>query len=72
MTDPGPVVVTVDEQTDVTIDLMKKEGVIAMNTKRVKVVTKGELTKKLTVHAHGVSESAKATVYFGQSSAVIG
>jgi large subunit ribosomal protein L15 len=51
-----------DAGTDVTLDALKAVGLGKKNDVAVKILAKGELTKKLTVHAHQCSASAKAAI----------
>ena len=46
----------------VDIDTLRAKGVIPKKVSVIKVLAQGELTKKLTVKAHGFSESAKQKV----------
>jgi large subunit ribosomal protein L15 len=48
--------------TDVTIELMKANGLATRKDIPVKVLAKGELTKALTVHAHGFSAGARQRI----------
>ena len=48
--------------TDVTIELMKANGLATRRGIPVKVLAKGELTKALTVHAHGFSAGARERI----------
>jgi len=47
-----------DEGVEVTPELLKAAGVVRKLKHPVKILGSGELTKKLTVHAHGFSKSA--------------
>src|SRR5205809_1768638 len=47
-----------DEGTEVTAELLKKAGLIGNKRWDVKILGQGELTRKLTVSAHGFSASA--------------
>jgi large subunit ribosomal protein L15 len=47
-----------DAGTDVTIELMKANGLGTRKNVPVKVLAKGELSKALTVHAHAFSAGA--------------
>ena len=51
-----------DAGTEVTIDLMKANGLATRKDVPVKVLAKGELSKALTVHAHGFSAGARARI----------
>jgi len=47
-----------DAETVVTPDLLRERGLVAGGTRRVKVLARGEVTKKLTVRAHKFSGKA--------------
>ena len=47
-----------DAGTEVTLELMKANGLATRKDIPVKVLAKGELSKALTVHAHAFSASA--------------
>src|SRR5919201_4061733 len=51
-----------DADTEVTPELLKQAGLIRTVRKDVKILGHGELTKKLTVAAHGVSASAREKI----------
>jgi large subunit ribosomal protein L15 len=53
---------TFEEGTVITPELLLETGVIAKMNDGVKVLGNGEITKKLTVRASKVSESAKAKI----------
>ena len=48
--------------TEVTIDLLRDNGLFANKYDGIKLLGSGELTKKLTVKVNGVSASAKAKI----------
>ncbi len=48
--------------TEVTVELMKANGLATRRDVPVKVLAKGELTKALTVHAHGFSAGARERI----------
>ncbi len=48
--------------TEVNLDLLAKHGLINGTFEAVKILGDGDLKKKLTVHAHLFSESAKAKI----------
>ena len=48
--------------TEVTIELMKANGLATRRDVPVKVLAKGELSKALTVHAHGFSAGARERI----------
>ncbi len=48
--------------TEVTIELMKANGLATRKDIPVKVLAKGELSKALTVHAHGFSAGARERI----------
>jgi large subunit ribosomal protein L15 len=47
---------------EVTLDLLRKEGLFSSKFDGVKILGSGELTKKLTVKVNAVSASAKAKI----------
>ena len=47
---------------EVTVELMREHGLATRKDVPVKVLAKGELTKALTVHAHGFSAGARAAI----------
>jgi large subunit ribosomal protein L15 len=51
-----------DAGTEVTIELMKANGLASRRGIPVKVLAKGELSKALTVHAHGFSAGARERI----------
>jgi len=51
-----------DNGTEVTLDLLRENGLFTNKFDGVKVLGSGELTKKLTVKINGVSASAKAKI----------
>jgi large subunit ribosomal protein L15 len=51
-----------DAGTEVTIELMKANGLGTRKDIPVKVLAKGELTKALTVHAHAFSATARERI----------
>ncbi|HYF27340.1 MAG TPA: 50S ribosomal protein L15 [Baekduia sp.] len=51
-----------DTGADVTIDALKGAGLARRKDVAIKVLARGELTKKLTVHAHGFSASAREAI----------
>ncbi|HNX34912.1 MAG TPA: 50S ribosomal protein L15 [Kiritimatiellia bacterium] len=51
-----------DNGTEVTLDLLRENGLFTNKFDGVKVLGSGELTKKLTVKVNGVSASAKAKI----------
>src|SRR5262245_42933158 len=51
-----------DEGTEVTPELLKQAGLIRSLRKDVKILGKGELTTKLTVVVHAVSEGAREKI----------
>ncbi len=56
---------------DVTVESMKAAGLATRRDIPVKVLGRGELTKKLNVTAHGFSKSAKAAIEAAGGSASI-
>ena len=51
-----------DNGTEVTLDLLRENGLFTNKFDGVKVLGSGELTKKLTVKVNGVSATAKAKI----------
>ncbi len=51
-----------DAGTDVTEDLLRSSRLVQKRGARIKILGEGELTKKLTVSAHGFSKSAQAKI----------
>jgi large subunit ribosomal protein L15 len=51
-----------DAGTEVTLDALKAHGLANRKGVPVKVLAGGELTKKLTVHAHAFSASAREAI----------
>src|SRR5438105_12452243 len=51
-----------DRGASVTLQAMKAKGLATRKGVPVKVLAKGELTKPLTVHAHGFSKAARAAI----------
>jgi len=51
-----------DAGTDVTIELMKANGLATRKDIPVKVLARGEIKKALTVHAHGFSATARERI----------
>ena len=51
-----------EDGTEVTLDLLRANGLFSNKYDGVKLLANGELTKKLTVKVNGVSASAKAKV----------
>ena len=60
-----------DAGTEVTVDVLKAAGLANRKGVPIKVLAKGELTKKLTVHAHAFSGAAKAAIEAAGGTAVI-
>jgi large subunit ribosomal protein L15 len=48
--------------TEVTVELMKANGLGTRKDIPIKVLAKGELSKPLTVHAHAFSASARERI----------
>ncbi|HEY1689309.1 MAG TPA: 50S ribosomal protein L15 [Solirubrobacteraceae bacterium] len=48
--------------TEVTLELMKANGLATRRDMPVKVLAKGQLSKALTVHAHGFSAGARSAI----------
>jgi large subunit ribosomal protein L15 len=51
-----------DAGTEVTLELMQSRGLATRKGVPVKVLAKGELSKALTVHAHGFSKAARERI----------
>jgi large subunit ribosomal protein L15 len=51
-----------DAGTEVTVELLQSRGLATRKGVPVKVLGQGELSKALTVHAHGFSASARAGI----------
>jgi large subunit ribosomal protein L15 len=51
-----------DSGAEVTPDSLREAGLATRSTVPVKVLGQGELTKPLTVHAHGFSKSAREKI----------
>jgi large subunit ribosomal protein L15 len=51
-----------EDGAEVTLELMKAKGLGTRKDVPVKVLAKGELSKKLTVHAHAFSASAREKI----------
>jgi large subunit ribosomal protein L15 len=51
-----------DAGTEVTLELMKANGLATRKDIPVKVLAKGEITKAMTVHAHGFSAGARERI----------
>ena len=62
-----------DAETVVTPDLLRERGLVAGGARRVKVLARGEVTKKLTVRAHKFSgKAAEKIAAAGGATEVIG
>lgn len=51
-----------EDGSEITLDFLRANGLFSSKYDGVKILGKGELTKKLTVRVNGVSESAKAKI----------
>src|SRR5947199_117519 len=51
-----------DDGAEVTPDALRSAGLATRKAVPVKVLGQGELSKKLTVHAHGFSKSAREKI----------
>lgn len=60
-----------DGKEAVTLEVMKKAGLIKNRTMRVKVLGEGELAKGITVHAHRFSRSAAEKIQKAKGKAEI-
>jgi large subunit ribosomal protein L15 len=59
-----------DKDAEVTPQLLKEKGILRSLRKPVKVLAAGDLTKKLTVHAHSFSATAKEKIEAAGGTAV--
>ena len=57
--------------TEVTLDALKEKGLGTRKDVPVKVLAKGDLSKALTVHAHGFSASAREKIEAAGGTAVV-
>ena len=60
-----------DDGADVTLDALSEQGFKPGKDVKVKVLAKGEITKKLTVHAHAFSASAREKIEAAGGSVVV-
>ncbi len=60
-----------DAGTEITLELMQSKGLGTRKGVPVKVLAKGELSKKLSVHAHAFSASARAQIEAAGGSCVV-
>lgn len=51
-----------DEGAEVTLEALREKGIIRKNEKLVKILGKGNLEKKLKIHAHAWSKSVEEKV----------
>ncbi len=51
-----------EDGTDVTVELLMDKGIVKKELNGIKILGDGTLEKKLTVHCHKVSKSAKAAI----------
>lgn len=51
-----------DDNTKITVALLKKERLVAKNAASVKLILKGKLEKKLTINIHKISKGAAEAV----------
>ena len=51
-----------DAGTEVTLELMREKGLATRRNVPVKVLARGEISKALTVHAHGFSAAARERI----------
>src|SRR6478672_1394195 len=51
-----------DDGGEVTLDTLREKNLATRKGVRVKVLAKGEISKKLTVHAHGFSATAREKI----------
>ena len=50
------------DEKEITLDVLRKAGVVTAKNKLVKVLGQGELPKAITVHAHKFSKSAQEKI----------
>src|SRR5213080_1178412 len=60
-----------DNGADVTLDALKSKGLGTRRDIPVKILAKGALSKKLTVHAHAFSGAAREAIEAAGGSAVV-
>ncbi len=60
-----------DDGATVTLDSLQEKGLITRKGTLVKILGQGDLGKKLTVHAHGFSASAKEAIAGAGGSVVV-
>jgi large subunit ribosomal protein L15 len=60
-----------DAGADVTLDALKTQGLLKGTAEHLRVLGEGEVTKKLTVHAHHFSASAKEKIEKAGGQAVL-
>jgi len=60
-----------DDGADVTLDALREQGFKPGKDVKLKVLAKGELNKKLTVHAHAFSASAREKIEAAGGTAVV-
>ena len=51
-----------DAGTTVDLEALRAKGLVPKLAEHIKILGEGELKKKLTIHAHGVSESARSKI----------
>jgi large subunit ribosomal protein L15 len=51
-----------DNGAEITVDVLREAGMYSNKFDGVKILGKGDLTKKLTLKVNGISESAKAKI----------
>ncbi len=51
-----------EDGTEVTVDLLKQAGIIRTSENRIKILARGEITKKLKIQAHAWSKEAEHKV----------
>ncbi len=47
-----------DAGTEITVDLLREQGLVRKGAKKIKVLARGDIAKALTVHAHKFSGKA--------------
>jgi large subunit ribosomal protein L15 len=60
-----------DAGDEVTLEALKAKGLGSRKDVKVKVLAKGTISKKLTVHAHGFSGAAREAIEAAGGTAVV-
>ncbi len=59
------------EETEITPELLKERGIIKKLSLPVKILSKGEISKPYTIHAHKFSEKAREKIEAAGGKAVV-